>query len=150
MSPGTDISSWESRRGEKDSLLRVLGSSRGSSSTPKLSSPHNNFHNFYSSFNMPYAVTSNSFRQTHGIGSVHRRPSSHRLAGNPVPADRYPSIVGMVEWAQKEDGVRSVRKISSTDCLQIIPLQNLDSRLQLSFKSQLHTRLNPLLILFIS
>jgi len=116
MLPGTNISSWESCRGEKDSLLRVLGSSKGSSSTPKLSSPHNNFHNSHTSSNMPYAVTSNSFRQTHGIGSVHRQPSSCRLAGNPVPADRYPSIVGMVEWAQKEDGVRRAADDTYVDC----------------------------------
>jgi len=50
MSRGTDILLRERSRGVKDLLLRIQGSSRGSSSTPKLSTTYNNFHNSYTSF----------------------------------------------------------------------------------------------------
>jgi len=65
---------------------------------------------------MSYGVTSESFIATQGRGSVHHRPSNRHLAGNPVPSDHYPSILDMVEWAQKEDGVRVASDDSYVHC----------------------------------
>jgi hypothetical protein len=101
-----DISSGESRRGGRSSLLRTLGSSRRFSSTPNFSPPSLNIHHFYFLQNMPYVVEGNNFKCTHSSGFVHRRPSSGRLAGGPVPPVDYPSLGEMVAWAQSEDGGR--------------------------------------------